>query len=155
MINKQKSKSYIAQPRDHQGRVQRLPDAIAKVAHSYCENLYSTKTARNHAQPNRKTAAIHAYLETNIHMKITEDAKRTLETPLTLEELTAAVKTTKPSKSPGPDDLTIPYNKQFADILYPQVLTALNSLTDEQKLTTQTLAANVTLTSKDGNICSY
>ncbi|CAH2307849.1 Hypothetical predicted protein [Pelobates cultripes] len=88
MINKQISKSNIAQVLNHRGWVQRLPDAITTMACSYYENLYSTETAGNHPRPKRKTEAIHAYLEANIHTTLTEDAKRTLEAPLTLEELT-------------------------------------------------------------------
>ncbi|CAH2331445.1 Hypothetical predicted protein [Pelobates cultripes] len=97
MINKQKSKSYIAQLQDHQGQ---WPIHTTKI----CTRRGQIGTTLNQTAGQKPSSP---YLEANIHTKLTEDAKRTLEAPLSIEELANGVKATKPGKSPGPDGLTI------------------------------------------------
>ncbi|CAH2320172.1 Hypothetical predicted protein [Pelobates cultripes] len=82
IINKWKAKS--------RGWVQRMLDAIARVAHSYYETLYATSGAPNGSLMNERGDVIRQYLEANIHTTLEAEALEALEAPLSNEELAEA-----------------------------------------------------------------
>uniref|UniRef100_A0A8C5MJN7 Reverse transcriptase domain-containing protein n=1 Tax=Leptobrachium leishanense TaxID=445787 RepID=A0A8C5MJN7_9ANUR len=98
-----------------------------------------------------------SYLTANTKMRLTSTEASALGAPITLVELNAALKSTKPGRSPGPDGLPIEYYKQFRSSLLPHLLSTLSSLSEGASFHPNTTAATITVIpkpNKDHTQCS-
>lgn len=98
----------------------------SKIAHQFqmfYEQLYNLQSGNvNPTRPTMRHAQIREFLNLYGPAALSDDNAQALEAPLSLEEFLAALKATKPGKSPGPDGFTAQYYKSFSDLLAPRFL---------------------------------
>lgn len=104
------------------------PDDIATQFVNYFSKLYNLPHTEMTEPTRNRQEAIYSFLSQYGGPPISIDDSKTLDSPIEIEETTAALKQLKSGKSPGPDGLTIGYYKTFQDILAPQFTKAFNSL---------------------------
>uniref|UniRef100_A0A8C5LTY6 Endonuclease/exonuclease/phosphatase domain-containing protein n=1 Tax=Leptobrachium leishanense TaxID=445787 RepID=A0A8C5LTY6_9ANUR len=145
MLRTRQSATYIAKIRDVHGKTQHLPNRILPAIRSYFATLYDLPTPMTDAGRKLRSQKIHAFLAQHVTRHLTPEAAQLLDSPLTVEELSDAVKSSKTGKCPGPDGLPLQYYKRFAKILYPRFLVAFNAILEGYAIPPQTQAANITL----------
>ena len=84
--------------------------------------------------PGEIDASCQAHLFSQVHAKLTSDESFSCEGPVSLEELTAAVKSLPLNKSPGPDGFTPEFYLKFWSLLAPLLLLLFNLCFDDQHL---------------------
>uniref|UniRef100_A0A8C5PG93 Reverse transcriptase domain-containing protein n=1 Tax=Leptobrachium leishanense TaxID=445787 RepID=A0A8C5PG93_9ANUR len=142
--------TYIAKIRDTHGKTQHLPHRILPTIRSYFATLYDLPTPETDAGRTLHSQKIHAYLSQHVTRQLTPETALLLDAPLTTEELSDAVKSSKTGKCPGPDGLPLQYYKRFAKILYPRFLVAFNAILEGHTIPSQTQTANISLIPKEG-----
>ncbi|KAM9296797.1 TBC1 domain family member 24-like [Gastrophryne carolinensis] len=76
------------------------------------------------------------------------DCLDSMEEPITLQELLAAIKTIKPKKTPGPDGFSGLYYKKFAPLLGPHLVALFNSLRSGMNPSPESSMANIVMIPK-------
>uniref|UniRef100_A0A8C5M8J3 Reverse transcriptase domain-containing protein n=1 Tax=Leptobrachium leishanense TaxID=445787 RepID=A0A8C5M8J3_9ANUR len=150
MLRAHRSTTYITKIRDTHGKTQHLPNRILPTIRSYFMTLYELPTPVTDAGRKLHSQKIHAHLSQHVTRRLTPETAQLLDAPLTIEELSDVVKSSKTGKCPGPDGLPLQYYKRFAKILYPRFLVAFNAILEGHTIPSQTQAANISLIPKEG-----
>ena len=112
------AKNVIYQLADDKGNIHSDNETLLKISEqSYTKLFTSTKTS-SHIQ-NR--------LLQNVATKICAADKKTLDAPLTLEELEKAVMALQSGKSPGPDGISAEFYKAFWYLIKDRFLLYINT----------------------------
>ena len=91
-----------------------------------------------------------AYLQRNVIRALNEEQRMKLDDPLTLEELTSALRLTKKGKSPGSNGFTTSFFKQFWGYLGPILLRVFHQNISEGRLIASLREGIITLIPKAG-----
>ena len=92
---------------------------ILKELHRHYQELYKHR-------PSDETAR--QYFLDLIDKHLTEQQKRELDRPITLDEIKKAIKDMKLNKSPGPDGIPIEFYLEFIDIIAPKLMIVFNHI---------------------------
>uniref|UniRef100_A0A8C5MA27 Reverse transcriptase domain-containing protein n=1 Tax=Leptobrachium leishanense TaxID=445787 RepID=A0A8C5MA27_9ANUR len=150
MIAKKWAATYIASVRDREGRLKHMPTQIMTALREYYKRLYSLIGPQTDEARQTLLDQIQTYLSKHSTRKVSTVDAALMEDPITEGELSAALKSSKTGKCPGPDSLPLRYYKTFRKVLIPHLLKAFNALAQGQNLPPQALMANVTLLPKEG-----
>uniref|UniRef100_A0A8C5QMT7 exodeoxyribonuclease III n=1 Tax=Leptobrachium leishanense TaxID=445787 RepID=A0A8C5QMT7_9ANUR len=101
MLRARHSTTYIAKIKDTHGKTQHLPHRILPTIRSYFATLYDLPTPETDAGCTLHSQKIHAYLSQHVTRRLTPETALLLDAPLTIEELSDAVKSSKTGKCPG------------------------------------------------------
>uniref|UniRef100_A0A8C5PAH9 Reverse transcriptase domain-containing protein n=1 Tax=Leptobrachium leishanense TaxID=445787 RepID=A0A8C5PAH9_9ANUR len=153
LLKKQRTRAYVPTIRTRDGSETPHPARIAKSFREYYSTLYHSAEA-----PDRvPISLLDEYLKTRIPYCLSEIQRAPLREPMTQEEITAAVKSQKNGKAPGPDGLPALYYKRFGAALSPSFAATLNSLLEDHTLHPHTQAATIVVlpkAGKDPKLCS-
>ncbi|CAH2285007.1 Hypothetical predicted protein, partial [Pelobates cultripes] len=123
-----------------QGRKEtRLPAEIMQAFRVYYTSLYNLADTPSALTPTQHRRELTDFLTKHVARKLTPDQSMDMEQPLSLKELSAALKLTKSNKAPGTDGLPASYHRTYRDLLLPHLLTGLNSLLEGGQLSVDTL----------------
>uniref|UniRef100_A0A8C5Q6A3 Reverse transcriptase domain-containing protein n=1 Tax=Leptobrachium leishanense TaxID=445787 RepID=A0A8C5Q6A3_9ANUR len=110
---------------DRQGNPKHQPKHIADCFADYYNSLYNLTSDNETHQPTNRY--ISTFLQ-EVHLpQLTEDLHQTLAAPISLFELTSAIKGLPNGKAPGPDGFMAHYYKSFPE-LYPKLLLFFQSI---------------------------
>ena len=97
-IRTQNMASYIPHIVTWEGKKVSVPQQISQEFKSFYSNLYNLPSTHADINPDLTST----YLEASCMPTLTTDMRETLEEPITLSEIQAALKSAKPGKAPGP-----------------------------------------------------
>ena len=129
------------------------PEEILKEIKNFYKGLYTTQFTQDNTYERHRPNLDHIGLN-----KLSEQEKQLLEGPITLEELTKALKSFENNKTPGCDGLTKEFYMTFWHDLAPVLLETLNYCTQRQLMTNSQRRGVITLIHKDKdrtNIANY
>ena len=112
------AKSVIHQLADDKGNIHSDNETLLKISEQYYTKLFTSTKTNSHTQ-NR--------LLQNVATKISAADKKTLDAPLTLEELEKAVMALLSGKSPGPDGISAEFYKAFWYLIKDRFLLYINT----------------------------
>lgn len=117
-----KMKTYIPHIKTITDTKVSLPRQIANSFKEYYETLYSLPSVP------RAQSRMEAYVSSSQIPTLTPENIADLDSPITQEELTLALKSAKPDKAPGPDGLTLPYYKTLFSSLNTHMISFFNAI---------------------------
>ena len=129
------------------------PEEILKEIKNFYKGLYTTQFTQDNTYERHRPNLDHIGLN-----KLSEQEKQLLEGPITLEELTKALKSFENNKTPGCDGLTKEFYMTFWHDLAPVLLETLNYCTQRHLMTNSQRRGVITLIHKDKdrtNIANY
>uniref|UniRef100_A0A8C5PP31 Reverse transcriptase domain-containing protein n=1 Tax=Leptobrachium leishanense TaxID=445787 RepID=A0A8C5PP31_9ANUR len=139
----------ITSIRDDTGLLVTTPTAIRDTFTRYFRSLYDHTPT--HTPANETLCReIKQYLADASLPSLPDSRLEPLSSPVTEEELHAALKSMKPHKAPGPDGFTYHYYKSHSGILGPHLLSMFNNLLEGGKLPADSLLASIALIPKPG-----
>ena len=142
---KEKNRStYISQIKDKEGHLKQIPKDIAQTFGKYYATLYNLPHATS---PQSRIAE---YLTSTGMTRLPSPARYSLDTPITVKEVTEVLKSFKSGKSPGPDGFTISYYREFSELLSKQMTKVFNAVGLTSTFPMDTLRAHITLIPKEG-----
>ena len=120
------------------------PDDILIEEKKFYEALYTRKNTDKEAEA--------IFLDKNIQSlpKLTKDDQIFMDTPISLDEITKALKTLPNGKSPGSDGFTTEYYKMFWPHISKYVIDSFNHASETGKLSIDQRRGIITLTPKKG-----
>uniref|UniRef100_A0A8C5PI89 Endonuclease/exonuclease/phosphatase domain-containing protein n=1 Tax=Leptobrachium leishanense TaxID=445787 RepID=A0A8C5PI89_9ANUR len=142
-LAKRRAATYIPTIRDKKGNLHHLPTQIMQSITDYYKSLYAVPGSPTEEARAQIRLDIDNYLTHYLRRKVSANTAELLDEPITVEELSLAIKSTQSGKCPGPDGFPTRYYKQFFDVLSPHFLRAFNSLRETKPLPTQSLMANI------------
>uniref|UniRef100_A0A8C5WE51 Reverse transcriptase domain-containing protein n=1 Tax=Leptobrachium leishanense TaxID=445787 RepID=A0A8C5WE51_9ANUR len=154
ILRKRRETNYISKICPSRSPPTTNPLHIQKAFRDYFNSLYNLPPPQDMITYNSNLSS---YLTANTKIRLTSTEASALGAPITLVELNAALKSTKPGRSPGPDGLPIEYYKQFRSSLLPHLLSTLSSLSEGASFHPNTTAATITVIpkpNKDHTQCS-
>lgn len=114
------------------------PDRILKAFHKFFSDLYSAPS-----QPHGDSMT--EFLDGLPIASLDTEHRDILETPFSVEEVAAVIKGLHTGSAPGPDGLSAPYYKAFADTLAPHMTKFFNFKTQGSPLGAQLNTAYITV----------
>lgn len=124
---------------------------IAEQFTQYFSKLYNLPPSTSTTDaPMDRPSAIKEFLAQYGPTPLSPEDAQSLDLPLSVTELQAALKQMKKGKSPGPDGLSACYYTSFGNILLPHLTKALNNLTPDSIANKDLLEAHITLLPKPG-----
>ncbi|XP_053576200.1 olfactory receptor 6F1-like [Bombina bombina] len=118
-LKKQRHANFIRSITQSPGVTVNKNDKIANSFISYYTKLYNLRTSTS---PER-SRMIDSYLANIDIPSIEEDDKNSLDTPITLQEITTTIKALPNGKSPGSDGLTVKLFQLLQEHISPQLCT--------------------------------
>lgn len=119
-LRQQSAEQMIPEIDTGAGSVSRNPRAINDQFKQYYSALYQSEVDIDPSE-------FHSFLDSLDVPKLAPDAQSTLEQPLTLEEITNAIKSSQTGRAPGPDGFPIEFYREFS----PKLTPILKSVYDE------------------------
>ena len=123
---------------------------MAEVFRNYYVDLYQLKGEQESEKTGERERKIKEYIEKSEMPKLSEEIGRSLENPITAEEVKNTLKQLKPGKAPGPDGFNLLYYKTYVEELMPRFLDAFNSIREGQEMPEETLMAHIAVIKKEG-----
>lgn len=120
LSRKQSAMSGIANIKNANGQLISDPGGINACFAAFYRDLYSSRARYS-------TAELQAFLEEVQLPILTEETRRSLDTPLTLKELQQAIGSMQAGKSPGDDGLPAEFYKAYVDTLACRLLEVLSA----------------------------
>uniref|UniRef100_A0A803JQ02 Reverse transcriptase domain-containing protein n=1 Tax=Xenopus tropicalis TaxID=8364 RepID=A0A803JQ02_XENTR len=124
------------------------PQQIVNQFAQYYNSLYNLKDSKTEPQPTTKL--IHQYLSTLNFPQPSPTQRELLSAPITIEEITQAIKQLKLGKSPGPDSFTNIYYKTYQATLLPHLQKLFQNIMDTGKIHQEFLQAHISTIPKPG-----
>lgn len=122
------TRNHITQIKTLKDELVNSPQKIAQTFKEYYENLYQLKKKSNPINVQKKWEAVREYIEETEMPKLTEEAARELDAPISTEEFIATLKSLNVGKALGQDGYTLSYYRKYAEELAPRFVPAYNSL---------------------------
>lgn len=142
---KEKGKSaYVPHIKGENGQMISLPKDIAQRFREYYSSLYNLKSIP------ASRDSMEEYLSSARLFRLSSPDRNSLEAPITIEELSAVIKTVKHGKAPGPDGFTIQYYKNFFPLLGRYMTKAFNEIGRAAALPPDSLMAHILVIPKEG-----
>uniref|UniRef100_A0A8C5PLK8 Endonuclease/exonuclease/phosphatase domain-containing protein n=1 Tax=Leptobrachium leishanense TaxID=445787 RepID=A0A8C5PLK8_9ANUR len=145
ILKTRRTRSYIPRIRLSPTTVTSNPDLVAESFQTYFSSLYSIQDTQ-FSDLNQDD--ITTYLADKNLPRLTNTEATDLGSPIQMVELVEALKHSKPRKCPGPDGLPAEYFKLFQTELLPHMLATFNSILQDTKFHTSTVAAVISLIPK-------
>ena len=139
---KQQASRAMNALRTPDGKIVTDQAGILAEAGRFYHQLYSAENIDREALEN---------MLSKITKKISPDSKAKCDSPISLKELTQALKGMPNGKSPGTDGLTVEFYKRFWDILGEDLLLSLQSGLEEKLLSESQRSAIITCLYKKGD----
>lgn len=144
LTKEQRLQSYIPHIMSSKDQRIALPMEISKAFRDFYASLYKIPSVTN------PQTLIDEYVQSAQIPTITPEIKMELDKPISLEELTSAVNSTKPGKAPGPDGLTLQYYRTLLPILGPFMVDLFNGLGNDETLPRDMSKAYISVIPKEG-----
>ena len=134
---------YITEIRTGSGNTTKDQLEINQEFKQFYSKLYTTETAAN-------SVTIQEFFDSLEIPSICQEDRCLLEEPITLEEVTSAVRSLQSSKAPGPDGYTTEFYKTFVTEVAPLLLRVFNESFETGSLPTTFYQATISLIHKKG-----
>ncbi|CAH2285529.1 DUF1725 domain-containing [Pelobates cultripes] len=109
MIQKKRRQSQITMLQTAGAPAIRRPDGIMSRFLEFYSKLYDLPAATGMEESQRKMTRIREYLERYVSRRLTQAQAESLDAPISLEELSGALKAAKENKALGPDGFPVQY----------------------------------------------
>ena len=111
-LRRQAASRMIPQIKDSLGTLHSDPTNINSVFHSFYSSLYESESSPD-------TTEMNSFLDSLNFPVINPDSAKDLDSPLSVEEITLAIRNMQNNKTPGPDGFSVEFFKRFQDKLSP------------------------------------
>lgn len=114
-LESRRTQSYITEIKGEVRTPQTYTESIAETFRSYYEDLHNLNLGRDSRPSPLITDKVSVQLQALGLPQLSDSVARALDSPLTGEEVEAAIKSSANGKLRGPDGLTLAYYKTLAD----------------------------------------
>lgn len=135
--------------RSESGAVLHDPAEVAKIFHQFFSKLYSLPDTlpRDHGDRHR---LLQDFLTSCDLPTLSDEALKSLNNPVSTDEVEAVLKNLPSGKAPGPDGLTYLYYQSFPDLLIPRLTGLYNYFLAGEPMSENMLHSYITLIPKPG-----
>lgn len=147
-LQQKKAANFIARIKSPTDVLVHETSAIAEEFRSFYQHLYHVH--QHTPDHESRTKLIQEYLSQANLPKLPNDALTALEGEFTTAELCVALKSMANGKAPGPDGLTVAYNRSFTETLIPRLTRYANTISAGGNFRSKTLHAHITIIPKPG-----
>uniref|UniRef100_A0A8C5PD18 Reverse transcriptase domain-containing protein n=1 Tax=Leptobrachium leishanense TaxID=445787 RepID=A0A8C5PD18_9ANUR len=147
ILRKRRALAYVPRIVTPQNTTTAHPAEILKVFGDFYQTLYAKPV--EHPSPSLEDG-LRTHLETKVISRLSEAQAEILGSPITIEEITLALKTSKNGKTPGPDGFPGEYFKEFAPVLNSHLVAALHAIREGAELPDSALMAHISVLPKPG-----
>ena len=150
VVRKERAKNNIAKIKNSCNKIVHDSEGIASAFRDFYNKLYNIHSSDSKVTLNQTQDKIKQYLSKINVPNISQEQRKILVTPFTLEEMYKAIDSLKLGKSPGPDGLSASYYKKFKKLLAPHLVEYFNALGESDGLRQESLLAHITVIPKEG-----